>query len=226
MGLLALAAAATVSLSPQAEALIAPVHAAYVRVEAEEARLPPARSDRQRLERMLALDQAGREAEARIDLSVLPPPERQSAEQAIWREIEAHDLGDQAALKPMIAKLPAGGWFTKAAFGDKASEAAFLIVQHAVNDPALMRDTLARVEPLARRGEIDGGQFALMYDRVAQRFDHKPQRYGTQLSCKDGQWQALGLEDPDRVDARRKALGLEQSEAEYLKAAASDAACH
>lgn len=224
-GLLAVAAAAAAPLSPQATALIAPVHAAYARVEAEQARLPPATTDRQKLERMGQIDQAGRQAEAKIDLSVLPAAERQAAERAIWTEIDAHDLADQAALKPMIARLPPGGWFTRAAYGEAASEAAFLIVQHAVNDPALMRDTLVRLEPLASRGEIDGGDYALMYDRVAQQFEHKPQRYGSQLSCKDGRWQALDLEDPAHVDARRKAVGLKLTEAEYLKMASSEMAC-
>ena len=154
--LLALAAiAATAPLSPQAEALIAPVHAAYAKVEAEQAGLPPATGDRQKLERMLPVDQDGREADEKVDLSSLPPAEQTAAKQAMWNEINAHDLADQAALKPMIAKLPPDGWFTDPTWGRKASAAVFLIVQHAVNDPTLMRNTLVRLEAARpqRRGE-------------------------------------------------------------------------
>ena len=111
---------------------------------------------------------------------------------------------------------PPSGWFDRELYGDKAASAAFLIVQHATNDPQLMRDTLAKLEPLARQRKIDGGQYALMYDRVALEFEHKPQRYGSQVSCTAGSWRADDVEDPARLDERRRAVGLKQTEAEYL----------
>lgn len=113
--------------------------------------------------------------------------------------------------------IPAAGWFTKDVYGDKGAEAAFLIVQHAVNDVGLMRTTLARLEPLSRQDPFYGRQYALMYDRIALEIDHKPQRYGSQVTCKAGKWRIMELEDPAHVDARRKAVGLEDTEADYLK---------
>lgn len=81
-------------LSPQAQALLAPIHDAYVRVEATQARSPPPASDRERLERLYELDQAGRGARRRIDLTVLPDGDRKAAYTASWTEIKARDLAD------------------------------------------------------------------------------------------------------------------------------------
>jgi len=200
-------------LSPQAQALVAPVHAAYAKVEADQAKLRPPKDDRERLERLYDLDQAGRTAIEAIDFAALPETERNAAMAAAWDEINAHDLAAQRALKTMLAR---DGWITIPKYGRKASTAAFLIVQHAVNDPDLMRSTLATVGPLAAKGEVDGGNYALMYDRVALEFDHKPQRYGSQVICDRGAWKPREVEDPANLDARRKAIGLKRSEAEYL----------
>lgn len=215
------AAVAAPALSPAAATLVAPVHAAYAQVAASQAHLRPATSTRERLERMYDMDQAGRAALQTVDVSKLPPSERAAANAVMWSEISAHDAADQLALKSLMTP---SGWFTPRIYGRKAATAAFLIVQHAVNDPPLMRDVLARLKPLAETGQVDGGQYALMYDRVSLDFDHKPQRYGSQLECKAGRWQPVDLEDPANVDARRRKVGLTESEAAYL-AHAKDMPC-
>ncbi len=210
--LTAAAAPPPTPLSPQAQAMVGRVRDAYAMVEADQAKLPPPKDDRERLERMYDLDQLGRNALEKLDLS-LPQPQRDRATAAVWDEINAHDLADQQALKAMVAR---DGWITIPKYGQKASMAAFLVVQHAVDDPAFMRATLALLGPLAANGEVDGGDYALMYDRVALEFDHKPQRYGSQVVCVGGRWTPKDLEDAAGVDARRKAIGLKTTEAEYL----------
>ena len=203
-------------LKPATQEIIAPVHLAYLKVEAEQAALPPPVSDSERLERLFDLDQAGRVAEEKIDISIsrLDNIQRMVAMDKVWSEIQDHDLADQKALKAM---MPAKGWFSGEAYSKKASLAAFLIVQHAGKDPELMRQTLAKLEPLAKTSAVYGGQYALMYDRVALEFDHKPQRFGSQVECRQGAWRPRDLEDPEHVDQRRKAVGLSETEAEYLK---------
>jgi hypothetical protein len=52
---------------------------------------------------------------------------------------------------------------------------------------------------------------------VAVEFDHKPQRYGTQLNCVRGKWQLDQVDDQANLDVRRKSIGLSESEADYLK---------
>jgi hypothetical protein len=194
--------------------LIAPVHNAFTKVAAAQAELPPAADDRERLERLEDLDQAGREVFIRLDFSTLPHVQQLAARSAAWSEINQHDLDNQAALERMI---PKDGWFNKSKYGAKASKAAFHIVQHATNNPDLMRLALGRMEPLIASGEVDGSSYALLYDRVSLIFDHKSQRYGSQVSCQAGVWVPQSLEDPVHVDERRGAVGLTQTEADYLK---------
>ena len=200
-------------MTPEAAALVALIHLAYTEVERRQAAMPPAASDRDRLERLFDLDQAGRDAMAKIDLSQLPEEQQDLAVTAIAREIDAHDLANQTALKKM---LPKTGWLKKSEVGDKAEAAAFLILRHAVNDPALMHAFLPQIEAAVKQGEASGDQYALMYDRIALEFDHKKQRYGSQVSCVGGQWVPSELEDPDHLDDRRRSIGL-SSEADYLK---------
>ncbi len=45
-----------------------------------------------------------------------------------------------------------------------------------------------------------------------------PQRYGTQLQKSGDGWQPLPTEEPDSLDARRRAVGLEPI-SEYLEGA-------
>ncbi|MFN7534416.1 MAG: hypothetical protein ACK5QD_05650, partial [Brevundimonas sp.] len=66
-------------LGAEARALISPVAEAIAAEEARQAALPPPADVRERLERMGALDQAGRRAAVRVDLSRLPESERQAA---------------------------------------------------------------------------------------------------------------------------------------------------
>lgn len=211
--LVAAGAAADTGLSPEAAALIAPVHAAYVDVERRQATLPPAANDRERLERLLDVDQEARGVWVKIDLAPLPEDQRSLAIAALDAEISAHDIADQAALKQMI---PPEGWFRRSVIGRKAALSAFLIVQHAVEDPDLMRATLPKIEAMVKEGEADGGQYALLYDRVALLFDKKPQRYGSQVGCTDGKWGPANVEDPVHLDELRKSVGL-PPEADYLQ---------
>ena len=58
----------------------------------------------------------------------------------------------------------------------------------------------------ARR--LDGQPYALLYDRL-QLMSGGRQRYGTQVVVrKDGSQVVSRLEAPDRVDERRRAIGL------------------
>jgi len=200
-----------VSLSPEARALIAPVAEAIAAEEARQAALPPAADDRERLERMGVLDQVGRRALNPIDLSGLPEAERRVAEAAMWTPLMAMDDRLLAELLPMV---PAEGWFRKSVYGEQAANAAFLIIQH--SNVEQWRRFVPILEPLVATGEINGSQYGLMYDRLAIN-EGRPQRYGTQMTCKAGKfvvdWD--NIEDPANADARRAALGFHGTLAEY-----------
>lgn len=200
-----------VVLSPEARALIAPVSEAIEAEEARQAALPPPVDVSEQLVRMGELDQAGRRASVAIDLSVLPEDERQAASSAMWAPIMAMDDRLLAELLPLI---PEEGWFRRDIYGDRASKVAFLIIQH--SDVEQWRRFVPILEPLALAGEIDGQDYGLMYDRLAVT-EGRPQRYGTQMTCKGGRWviDYENLEDPDHADERRAAMGFVGTLAEY-----------
>lgn len=198
-------------LSAEARALIAPVAEAIAAEEARQAALPPPAGVRERLARMGALDQAGRRAAVRVDLSRLPEAEREAALGAMAAPISAMD---DRLLAELLALIPPEGWFLKSVYGEQAAGAAFLIIQH--SDIEQWRRFVPVLEPLVAIGEIDGQDYGLMYDRLAIN-EGRPQRYGTQMVCRSGKlvvdWD--NLEDPANADARREAIGFPGTLAEY-----------
>ena len=86
-----LAQQAPAGLSAEARTLVAPVAEAIAAEKARQAALPPPTTDRERLERMGALDQVGRRAFTVLDFSALPADERQTAETLAWADINAVD---------------------------------------------------------------------------------------------------------------------------------------
>lgn len=95
------------------------------------------------------------------------------------------------------------GWPGRSLVGEEGSSAAWLLVQHADDDPAFQERALALMQAAVETGEADAGELAYLVDRV--RVAHgRPQVYGTQ-------WNRTGphpIEDPDRLDERRTAAGL------------------
>src|ERR1700722_7932707 len=104
-------------LSPETQALIAPIHEAIVKEQAELAALPPPKDDIERLARMQKLDQAPRKV-IQIDFSKIPESEKAAARAAIWAEIKPID---DANLRALLAMLPPEGWFTISKYGKAGS---------------------------------------------------------------------------------------------------------
>ncbi|WP_333592552.1 DUF6624 domain-containing protein [Brevundimonas sp.] len=198
-------------ISAEASALISPVREAIEAEKARQAALPPPANDRERLERMGRLDQVGRRAAVAIDLSTLPQAERAAADVAMWAPVGAED---DRLIDELISMVPPQGWFLKSVYGEEAAGAAFLIVQHSGLEH--WRRFVPVLEPLVASGEVDGEKFGLMYDRLALN-EGRPQRYGTQMTCKAGKWviDRDNLEDPENADARRAAMGFHWTLAEY-----------
>ncbi|MEG1452748.1 DUF6624 domain-containing protein [Brevundimonas sp.] len=71
------------------------------------------------------------------------------------------------------------------------------------------------LEPLVATGEVDGQSYALMYDRLALA-EMRPQRYGSQVTCQNGEWVVLNLEAPESVEERRREMGFAESHADYV----------
>lgn len=200
--MVALLAQAADDLAPGTRDAIAPVIEAIAAETERQAALPPPASDRERLERMGRLDQAGRWHIGEVDVSALPPEQRGEAFEAIGRVMGRIDAENQAALMTMI---PEEGWFLRSRYGDEAATAAFRIVQH--GDEELWRRFLPVLQPLVESGEVAGESFAMMYDRLAIS-EGRPQRYGTQFVCVEDRWTLAPLENPDEVEALRAEMDI------------------
>jgi len=99
------------------------------------------------------------------------------------------------------------GWPKYSEVGEKAANAAWLLVQHADHDPAFQLQVLRLMEPLLASKEVSPGDYAYLYDRIMLKLTGK-QRYATQFWCKDGKMQPRPLEQLDKVDELRAAMGL------------------
>jgi hypothetical protein len=119
-------------------------------------------------------------------------------------EMFAADRAGTAILKEIVEKH---GWPKKSEVGAAAAQNAWLLVQHADEDPVFQLRALRLMEPLMASGEVSKGNVAYLYDRIMLKIAGR-QRYGTQFGCIDGRRAPRALEDPDAVDRHRIAAGI------------------
>lgn len=98
--------------------------------------------------------------------------------------------------------------------GEPASNAAFLLVQHADNDIEFQKQVLSHMEKLLVAKDITPSHYAYLYDRVMVKEQGK-QYYGTQFKNMSKS-ELFPIEDNLHVDQRRIKLGL-STLADYLK---------
>lgn len=125
---------------------------------------------------------------------------------------------DPKNLEVVLDHLPPEGWYLRSRYGDEVATTAFYVVQH--SDLETWRRFVPVLEPLVAMGEVTGPAYALMYDRLALA-EGKPQRYGSQVTCQNGQWVLMELEAPETVDDRRREMGFPDTLEDYLGAFAS-----
>ena len=195
----------------QVEAAIAAPMAALDAALAREAALPPATTDAERLERMGAIDQSWRYHMGDLKLEGLSGSEIKSAYAAIIARTTPIDRRNR---DEVLRMLPKDGWFSITAYGPKAAEAAFHIINHA--DIEAQQRVLPALERMAMQGEADPTDFATMYDKLQRKLG-RPQRYGTQFECVDHRRVLYRLEDPDRVEERRKPMKFRITLADQLR---------
>ncbi|WAC47940.1 hypothetical protein OVA03_14730 [Asticcacaulis sp. SL142] len=158
-----------------------------------------------------ARDQFGRYGTMLTDQGLLwardaSPPVLDYMKSYIYAELCATDISNTNWLK---AELAQNGWFKISTHGPGADGNAWLLAQHADHDPAFQRDVLALLEPLVATGDTRPSNFAMLYDRVALKYN-RPQRYGSQGRCvAAGVWEPFEVEDPAHLDERRAQVGLE-----------------
>ena len=124
----------------------------------------------------------------------------------------------------LLAIMEARGWPAASLVGDDGAQAAWLVLQHAIGSPAVMRRGLELLQAAVERGEVEPSQVAMVEDRI-RTLEGRPQRYGTQHDWDErGELSPLPIEHAADVDERRRTVGLgpldEQTQRLRLAAAA------
>ena len=117
------------------------------------------------------------------------------------------DVHQRNALR-LDAIIEQHGWPGKSLVGEEAADAAWLVLQHAIGNPALQRKCLPLLKESSESGEIKASQAAYLEDRICA-FERRPQRFGTQFDWDErGELSPLPLQDAERVDEYRESVGL------------------
>lgn len=100
------------------------------------------------------------------------------------------------------------GYPTIEKVGKEASEAAWLVIQHAISQPQFMKKCAQLLERAVKEQQANPKNLAYLTDRIAV-FSGQPQRYGTAFDWDDDGVLSPNLyDDLSLVNQRRKAIGL------------------
>lgn len=92
--------------------------------------------------------------------------------------------------------------------GKEANEAAWLIIQHSIGQPEIMKKCAKLLEEAVSENKADPKSLAYLTDRIAV-FEDKEQLYGTQFDWdKQGNLSPNPFDDLNKVNKRRKSIGL------------------
>jgi hypothetical protein len=122
---------------------------------------------------------------------------------AAWDAVATVDRANTAWLRDIVA---VGGWPTADKAGQDGANAAWLLVQHADEDPDFQRQCLVLMSSASV--DVSPREIAYLTDRVLVA-EGRPQRYGTQMHGVGGRWVPRPLENEDQVDRLRAEVGFE-----------------
>lgn len=120
------------------------------------------------------------------------------------RAVEAIDTANLMWLRRLIAEQ---GFPTAAQVGKEGVHLAWVLLQHADQDPKLQRDLLPVLEQRYSSGELPANDLARFTDRVLIS-KGEPQRYGTQFDWMAGEFKLPDASRLAKIDAERKRIGL------------------
>ena len=104
------------------------------------------------------------------------------------------------------------GYPTTEKVGKEASEATWLIIQHAIGQPDFMKTCVKLLEGAVNENKASPIHLAYLTDRVAL-LEGKPQLYGTQFDWdENGELSPNVFDNLKKVNQRRKVIGLNSLE--------------
>lgn len=118
---------------------------------------------------------------------------------------EAVDRYNAKRVEEMMTKI---GWPSHSKVGRDGAHAAWNIVQHAVFNPPLMRICLAKMREALENKEVDGIDYAYLYDRYQGVCNLEKIDYGIIRN--------IPIRDEYMVEQRRREVGFKQSLTDYL----------
>lgn len=114
-----------------------------------------------------------------------------------------------ALLSAIIDRI---GYPTEDRVGKEAAATAWLVIQHAIEQPGFMKKCSKLLESAVEENRADPVSLAYLADRIAV-FENRLQRYGTQFDWDgNGQLSPNPMDSLDRANERRKAIGLNSIE--------------
>lgn len=142
-----------------------------------------------------------------------------SHDQSTVSTIRAIDRIHSDRLKEIVDHI---GWPTRDMVGLKATQAAYMVVQHAGHDNEFQNQCLALMVDMVENGELPASFVALLTDRIRV-FQDLPQVFGTQMAMATNEHGIMAptptvpIEDPEHLDDRRKLMGM-PPHAEFVSA--------
>ncbi len=128
-------------------------------------------------------------------------------------EMKALHNSNAKALDEIISAI---GYPTLSKVGKEASEAAWLVIQHAIEQPQLMKKCLGLLQKATEANEADPKSLAYLSDRIAV-FEEQPQLYGTQFDWdENGELSPNLYDDLNKVNERRQSVGLNTLQSQTL----------
>ena len=120
-------------------------------------------------------------------------------------EMEQLHINNANALNTIIDLI---GYPTTDKVGKEASDAAWLVIQHAISLPGFMKRCAVVLKEAVAENKASFINLAYLKDRIAV-FEGNPQQYGTQFDWdEDGKMSPSPFDDLHKVNERRKAAGL------------------
>lgn len=121
-----------------------------------------------------------------------------------WDAVREADHRHTARLREIVAEH---GWPGRSLVGDDGSHAAWLLAQHADDEPQFQRRCLELLAAAVASGDAAAVDWAYLADRVAVK-QGLPQLHGTQFRQDGDRFVPSPMDDVARVEQRRAALGL------------------
>ncbi len=124
--------------------------------------------------------------------------------------IQAIDQAHSDRLKEIVDHI---GWPTRDLVGLKATQAAYMVIQHAGHDIEFQNRCLALMVDLVKQGELPASYLALLTDRIRV-FQNQPQVFGTQMTMARNDMGVMvptptvPIEDPAHLNDRRALMGM------------------